>query len=112
AHAKLRDADAIAFTEGLRERRDRLVLRPVHRYASVLQQLGDAADVVRVMMRGENRGELEALAREIVEHRPRLAGIDDRGMRVVAQRPDIVVFERSNWINARHDLLDAAILRA
>src|SRR5437660_1244286 len=109
AHPKLGDADAIAFTERLRERRNRLVARAVYRNAVVLHELRDAADVVRMMVRGEDRRELELLAPEIVEHRPRLAGVDDRGMRLVAQRPDVVVFERFDG----HDFhVDATTLRA
>ena len=56
------------------------LLRPEDRHAVAAQQLGDAADVIGMVMGGEDRGELQLLAREIVEHRPRLAGIDHRGV--------------------------------
>jgi hypothetical protein len=57
-------------------------------------------------MRGENGGELELLARGIVEHRPRLAGIDDGGVRFIAQRPDIVVLERGNRNDTERNSLE------
>ena len=77
----------------------------------LLDELGDAADVVGMVMRGEDRGEPEFFARKVVEHGMRLAGIDDCGVGRVAQRPDVVILERPQWDNVRHDI-HAAILRA
>jgi hypothetical protein len=107
-HAELRDADAVALGNGLGEGRDRLVARPEHRHALALDQLGDAAGVVGMVVRGEDRAQTKLLAREIIEHRPRVARVDDRGVARITQRPNIVVLERID----RHDLHDAAILRA
>ena len=64
--------------------------------------------MVGMVVRGENRRELEPLTREIVEHRPRLAGIDHRGVRRIAQRPDVVVLEgaqRNNFDLVTHALI-------
>jgi len=49
--AELRNAHRVALGYGPGERRDRLVFRPVDRNAEFLQQLGDSADVVGVVMR-------------------------------------------------------------
>jgi hypothetical protein len=46
-----------------------------------------------MMVGGEDRDQLELFAREILDHRARVARIDHRRALVVAQRPDIVVFE-------------------
>ena len=100
--AERREAHLVAAADRMRESGDRLVARPIDGNAVALQQLGDAADVVGVVVGGEDRGELELLAREIVEHRLRLAGIDHRGMARVAQRPDIVVLERFDWNDLEH----------
>ena len=107
AHAEFWNADAVALRNRLGEHGNRLVARPEHRHAVFLHQLGDAADVIGVMVGGKDRGELEVFARQIVEHGPRLAGIDHRGVGRVAQRPDIIVFKRLDG----HDI-HASILRA
>jgi hypothetical protein len=100
--AELRDRHRIALGDRMGERRDGFVLWSIHRHAIFFQKLRDAADVVGMVMRGEDRGELELLALQIVEHRPRLAGIHHRGVRRVAQRPDVVVLERSDRNHIEH----------
>jgi hypothetical protein len=75
-----------------------LAARPVTGRAAVRpppgRALGNAADVVRMMVRGEDGGELQALAREVLEHRPRFARIHHRGVARVAKGPDVVVLQR------------------
>jgi hypothetical protein len=71
--------------------------------------------MVRMMMRGEHGREREPLAREIIEHRLRFAGIDDGGgVRRVAQGPDVVVLERPDRSDLITDFSEhrAAALRA
>src|ERR1043165_2998022 len=76
-------------------------------------KVGIAAVGGVVMGRGD-RGELEILSREVVEHRRRVAGIDHHGVGAAAQRPDIIVLERLD----RNDLEriaswhEPAVLRA
>ncbi len=92
--AQLRDAYMIAFGHRIRERRDRLVLRTVHGARVTAKDFGDASHMVWMMMRGKDGRQLQPFGGKIVEHRLRLARIDDRGMGRIAQRPDIVVLER------------------
>src|SRR5690349_8867245 len=90
---ELRNVDLVALAHGMAERGDRLALRPVHRHALRGDELSDAAGVVGMMVRGEDRDERELLFGEIGFYRTGLAGIDDRGVTAVAQRPDVVVAE-------------------
>jgi hypothetical protein len=114
ARAELGEGHGVALGDRPREGGDRLAPRPVHRDREMLQQARDAPDVVGMVMRGEHRRERELLSREIIQHRLRVAGVDDRGVRRVAQRPDVVVLERPD----RSDLITdfgehrAAVLRA
>src|SRR5690349_20743078 len=90
---ELRNVDAVALSDWVRERGDRLALGAVHRHASVGDQLGDAAGMVGVMVGGEDRDQLELLFLQVASDRPGLAGVDDGRMPVVAQGPDVVVAE-------------------
>ncbi len=90
------DPDAIAVPDAVVGHGDAFVHRGVAGQPEAFPQRLGAAHVVGVVMGGEDRGELQLLAREIVEHRPRLAWIDDRGMCCIAHRPDIVVLERAD----------------
>ncbi len=76
------------------------------------EQLGDAADVVRVMMGGKDRSERELFAREVIEHRAGLAWIHDGRMGGVTQRPDVVVLEGFDWNDLERSEHGPAILRA
>jgi hypothetical protein len=113
-HAEFRNGDAITFGDGLGERRDRLVLRPVDRHVEAAAQLGNAADVVGMVVGCEDCGERELLTLQIVEHRPRLARIDYRGVAGVAQRPDVVVLERGDRNDRQRNCLkhEPVFLRA
>src|ERR1700690_3414946 len=92
--AKLGDPYMIAFGHRIRERRNRLVLRTVHGARATEKDFADASHLVRMMMRGKDGGQLQPLGGEILDHGPRLAWIDDRGMGRISERPDIVVLER------------------
>src|ERR1700681_1139538 len=59
------------------------------------QQRGDTADVVGVVVGGEYGAQFQPLLLQVVEHWPRIAWIDDCGVTVVPQRPDVIVFERA-----------------
>ena len=93
--AELGNAHRVAFADRMRERGDGLALRPVDRHAAAaagaLEDLRDAAHVVGMVVRGEDGGELQPLALEVLEHRVRLAGIHDGCVARLAQRPDVVV---------------------
>ena len=106
--AELRHAHPVSFRDRMSERRDRLAARAVGRHVILPAQLGDAADVIGVVVRGEDRRERKLLALQVLEHRARFAGIHDRGVRASTQRPDVVVLERVD----RNDRHDASILRA
>jgi hypothetical protein len=56
-------------------------------------QLGDAVDVVVVVMGDENGAKPVAGPVQILEHRPCIAGIDHRDDAGAAQAPDVVVRE-------------------
>ena len=79
---RVRECAPCRLRDRVRERGDRLALRPVHRHvrARGARRSGDAADVVRMVVRGEDGDELQPLACEVLEHRLRLAGIDDCGV--------------------------------
>ena len=81
---------------------DALVPRRYHGHAGpVPQQFRDAADVVVVMMRQQDRVRRRCAGQRI-EHWRCLAGIDDqRAAGGVAQQPDDVVLERWNLLQ-RH----------
>jgi hypothetical protein len=106
--AELGNAHFVALGYGMGERRDGLVSRTVDGDRIFFQQLRDTADVIGMVMGGKNRHQLELLAREILEHRPRLARIDHGGAARVgpalAQRPDIVVLECTDRDDFRHNL--------
>jgi len=63
------------------------------------------ADVVGVVMGGKDRDELQVFLGEIVEHRLRVAGIDDRDSGAASQRPDVVVPEGGNGVDLNAILL-------
>ena len=78
-------------------------------YAAAAKQLGDAADMVGMVVRGEDRRELKLLSREEFQHWARLARIDDGGVLGAAQRPDVVVLECVDRDDFEHG---PAVLRA
>jgi hypothetical protein len=72
------------------------IARGVDRYGAAFDQRRDAGDVIRVVVRQQDAGQLEPVRRQVALHRLRLARIDhDRGGRArPAQEPDVVVAER------------------
>src|SRR6266536_1886642 len=63
----------------MRAARDRLAGGAVHGNPARADQRVDAADVIAMMMRREDRGELDTLAREPFLYRRGVTRIDDRG---------------------------------
>ena len=61
-----------------------------------MTQRSDPADMIVVVVGGEDRRELEVFGREICEHGVRIPGIDDDGTGAIADAPDIVVLKA--WI--------------
>jgi len=92
--AQLGDLYMIAFGHRIRERRNRLVLRTVHGARVTSKDFGDAAHMVRVMVRGKDGRQLQVFGGKVIEDRLRFARIDDGSVGRIAQRPDIVVLER------------------
>jgi hypothetical protein len=58
----------------------------------VARQLGDTADMIRVGVRGEDRGERQALARQGVEDRRGIIRVRDDAL-AGTRCPDVVVIE-------------------
>ena len=85
--------NGVAFPQCPRDAGNLLARRAEHRYVILRQQIGVAADVIRVMVGRQNRGEPQALVRQIIKDRMSIAGVDDNGSGSAAQTPDIVVLE-------------------
>src|SRR5204862_8029840 len=90
-------AHGLALTDWMGGALDRFVRQRVHGHGMSACQLRYAANVVRVMMRAENRGETKAGALE--ERQPR-CGVtrvdrDDVGAGVVSDHPNVVVLKSS-----------------
>ena len=94
--------DLVALAQRMRAPGNRLPRRSVDGHLPALEQRAVAADMIAVMMRADDRGELELLALEIVDHRRSVAGIDDGRGAAFAQQPDVVVGERGDGDNRRH----------
>ena len=78
---------------GVGERGNRLAARTVHWDAAAGEQIGDPADVIGVMMGGEDGAQFQPLALQVIQHGLRIAGIDHCGVMTVAQGPDVIVLE-------------------
>ena len=72
-----RNRDRVAFREDARNARDRLARRSEYGGRPAREERAIAADMIAMVMRVHDRGELELLAIEVREHRGRVAGIDD-----------------------------------
>ena len=93
-----RDADfgqleAFAAGQRVRHAGDVLQRRAEHGHGPAGGEFRDAADVIAVVVGGEDGAEAVAAVREVRDHRRRIAGIDHRDMAVGAQQPDVVVVE-------------------
>src|SRR6266542_1499216 len=86
----------------MRAARDRLAGGAVHGNPARADQRVDAADVIAMMMRREDRGELDTLARAPFLYRRGVTRIDERGAPADPDRPDVVVAERGDRDNRGH----------
>ena len=84
AQSQLSNLDLIAFAERVGERGDGLTARAIDGNGTMREQIGDAADMVGGVVRGEDRAQLQVLALQILEHGRCIARIDDSGITVVA----------------------------
>ena len=95
--------DSFALAKLLRRVRDAGVVRAEYGHLPAFEQRPIAADMIRMMVRVENRDEHEAFAIQVVDDRFRIARIDHRCARSVPHRPDVVIVEGAN----RNDLKGA-----
>ena len=72
----------------------RFPLGSEYRYVILRQQIRDSADVVCVMVGGEDGFELQALGLEVFEDGAGFTRIDDHRAAIASQAPDVVVLER------------------
>ena len=94
--------DHVIFRECARARGNRLAGRTVDRRPVPLGELAHAAHMVAVVVGGKDLRDRETLALHVVEHGHRIARVDDRRLRALAQHPDVVVAECGDRDNRRH----------
>ena len=86
--------DLVVLAHRMRAPGYRLPRRSVDGDLPTLEQRAVATDMITVMMRANDRGELELLTIEIIDHRRSVAGIDYGCGAAFAQQPYVVVGER------------------
>ncbi len=87
-------SNALAAQQVVRAAWDVFPGRAENGYAELLVQGADAARMVRMAMRDQDRGELVSAQPQMFEYRGGVARINDHGIAGVAQYPDVVVGER------------------
>jgi hypothetical protein len=95
AQTQLRNLHQVAFSDRVGYCRDRLAAGTVDWDGTVSEQIGDAADVVGVVVGGEYGAQFQPLVLQVIEHGLRVARIDDCGVTVVPKGPDVIVLERA-----------------
>ena len=92
----------------------RLARGTEHRHAPAREQRGDAADVIAVMMRREDRRRASSRSRVEIVDAPGAAspGSTTAARRTLANQPDIVVRERGDGDNRRHGCIFGTAARA
>jgi SAM-dependent methyltransferase len=88
-----RQFDAFAAGQRMADTGNALERRAEHGNRKTLEDFRQAADVVAVVMGGEDGAEAVAAALEVGEYRRGIARIDHRDEASGAQQPDVVVFE-------------------
>jgi hypothetical protein len=97
--------DFIALAQPRRFAGQALAARPEQRHASVLQQAGDAADVIGVVMSEQDAREREVFLSEGTFDRCGVAGIDGNDLAGITRRmdqPDVVVGKCPYWRDLQH----------
>jgi hypothetical protein len=94
--AKVWQTDDVALAHAVGDRFDAFVERGVDVHRVVLNQRADAADMVGMVVRCENRREDEMLTGKVSDYRFGISGIYHDGVRALAQAPDVVVLEGGN----------------
>ena len=92
--SRVRQFAPLAFARRQRALRNAGVVRSYHRRVPVAQELGHAADVVRMIVGQQNGSYACPATLQLIEHRGGIAGVDrDQPARVAwgADEPDIVV---------------------
>ena len=77
----------------LRKACDRLRRRAEHLARAMRKQARDTALMIGMVMRDQDGGQRQAFALKHVEHRARIAGVDNHCGCAIAQQPDIVILE-------------------
>ena len=96
------ELDAIAVCDTMRCESDPIVIRSIDRNLTALDQRFGAADVVRMMVREQHRGEIEPLARQCRANRCGFSGIDDdRPAGRIGEQPDVIVRKRRHSDDAQ-----------
>lgn len=94
----------LALTERSADRSDAPISRPEHGQRACGKQVGNPADVVRVMMGDQNGLELETESREALSNDPGIAGVNHDSLAAVPDEPDIVIVE-----SRKRDNLNAGV---
>ena len=96
------DPDLICFMQIMGNMRVAGMPPPIHRYAVYFAQFGYAADMIGMAVGAQNRIELQVVRIEEFQCGRRFAGIDQGGMPVVVDGPDVVVAQGGNGGNVEH----------
>jgi hypothetical protein len=96
------DVDPIALDEARAQALDVLAGGAPHGAIPMGRQCQQPADMVAVMVRGENGIEREAVLGEEALDGRRIARVDDRGVRAVGEHPEVVVLESGNRMDLQH----------
>jgi hypothetical protein len=101
---------AIALAQARRLAGQALTGGPEQGHAPVLQKAGNAADVVRVVMREQDAGEGEIFLRQGALDGRGVAGIDRDHLAAIAwgvDQPDVVVGKCPNWRDLQHRIFSS-----
>ncbi|GMV28895.1 MAG: hypothetical protein AMXMBFR59_10200 [Rhodanobacteraceae bacterium] len=92
--------DDIAADDAVCRSGDALIVRGVHVDGIVRAQLGNAADVIAMMVRNEDGAQLQIEPMQRIDHGARVAGIDNYRAAAVMGQPKIVVVEGRDGLEA------------
>lgn len=93
AQALFGEHDLVPVADAVRELRNRLAGGTIYRDVATGRQRGEPADMVGVMVRDEDRGQLQTVLAEVTLDDVGVARIDDRSMVSHLDEPDIVILK-------------------
>jgi hypothetical protein len=91
----------VAFSDPVSRAVYAVIDRSIYGHRMAPGERANSADVVKVVMGGENRRKRELLVRKVLEHGFGITGVDDCRVAAAADAPDIVVPESRDWYDLK-----------